>query len=82
MSASEQRYKTNPPIPPMPESEDKKDKGNKKSEEGEGKGKGKGKEAEKPRAQDFVSKGPQIPESMPPRVPREEIEARMKELNK
>ncbi|PYH71092.1 uncharacterized protein BO88DRAFT_451776 [Aspergillus vadensis CBS 113365] len=31
---------------------------------------------------DHLSKGPQIPDSMPPKVPREEIEARMKELNK
>ncbi|KAK1138342.1 hypothetical protein N8T08_002816 [Aspergillus melleus] len=33
-------------------------------------------------AQDFQSKGPQIPDSMPPKASREEIEARMKELNK
>ncbi|KAK2807763.1 hypothetical protein FQN50_005305 [Emmonsiellopsis sp. PD_5] len=44
---------------------------------------GAGGDKPKPTAQDFVSKGPQIPEGeMPPRVPREEIEARMKELNK
>ncbi|PGH11396.1 hypothetical protein AJ79_04897 [Helicocarpus griseus UAMH5409] len=37
----------------------------------------------KPSAQDFIAKGPQIPEgNMPPKVPREEIDARMKELNK
>ncbi|PYI03489.1 hypothetical protein BO78DRAFT_421570 [Aspergillus sclerotiicarbonarius CBS 121057] len=31
---------------------------------------------------DHLSKGPQIPDSMPPKVSREEIEARKKELNK
>ncbi|KAB8075669.1 hypothetical protein BDV29DRAFT_171575 [Aspergillus leporis] len=33
-------------------------------------------------AQDYLSKGPQIPENMPPKASREEIEARKKELNK
>ncbi|KAL4805847.1 hypothetical protein BDV18DRAFT_139990 [Aspergillus unguis] len=33
-------------------------------------------------ARDFISKGPQIPDNMPPKASREEIEARMKELNK
>ncbi|KAL4924786.1 uncharacterized protein BDV17DRAFT_295149 [Aspergillus undulatus] len=33
-------------------------------------------------AQDHLSKGPQIPDNMPPKTSREEIEARMKELNK
>ncbi|PLN86071.1 hypothetical protein BDW42DRAFT_190284 [Aspergillus taichungensis] len=32
--------------------------------------------------QDHLSKGPQIPDNMPPKASREEIEARMKELNK
>ncbi|OJD18061.1 hypothetical protein AJ78_01891 [Emergomyces pasteurianus Ep9510] len=37
----------------------------------------------KPAAQDFIAKGPQIPEGgLPPKIPREEIDARMKELNK
>ncbi|PGH34108.1 hypothetical protein GX50_03071 [[Emmonsia] crescens] len=37
----------------------------------------------KPAAQDFIAKGPQIPEgAMPPKVSREEIDAQMKELNK
>ncbi|RAK96909.1 uncharacterized protein BO80DRAFT_468262 [Aspergillus ibericus CBS 121593] len=31
---------------------------------------------------DHLSKGPQIPDSMPPKASREEIEARKKELNK
>ncbi|KAL2871518.1 uncharacterized protein BJX67DRAFT_377285 [Aspergillus lucknowensis] len=33
-------------------------------------------------AQDYISKGPQIPDNMPPKASREEIEARMKGLNK
>ncbi|KAL2820036.1 hypothetical protein BJX63DRAFT_428358 [Aspergillus granulosus] len=33
-------------------------------------------------AQDHISKGPQIPDNMPPKASREEIEARMKELNR
>ncbi|KAJ6095309.1 hypothetical protein N7486_006055 [Penicillium sp. IBT 16267x] len=33
-------------------------------------------------AQDHISKGPQIPDEMPPKASHEEIEARMKELNK
>ncbi|KAL3449305.1 hypothetical protein BJX65DRAFT_273250 [Aspergillus insuetus] len=36
----------------------------------------------KPTAQDHISKGPRIPDNMPPKASREEIEARMKELNK
>ncbi|KAL4956264.1 hypothetical protein BDW69DRAFT_181769 [Aspergillus filifer] len=36
----------------------------------------------KANAQDFISKGPQIPDNMPPKASREETEARMKELNK
>ncbi|KLJ11893.1 hypothetical protein EMPG_12946 [Blastomyces silverae] len=37
----------------------------------------------RPEARDFIAKGPQIPEGdMPARIPREEIDARMKELNK
>ncbi|KAL2368015.1 hypothetical protein RJZ57_007608 [Blastomyces gilchristii] len=47
----------------------------------------------RPEARDFITKGPQIPEvdvdflrafvgDMPARAPREEIDARMKELNK
>ncbi|KAI9933857.1 hypothetical protein ASPWEDRAFT_179794 [Aspergillus wentii DTO 134E9] len=31
---------------------------------------------------DFLSKGPQISNNMPPKVPREELEARKKQLNK
>ncbi|GIK06230.1 hypothetical protein Aspvir_001874 [Aspergillus viridinutans] len=30
---------------------------------------------------DYISKGPQIPDSMPPKASREEIEQRKKELN-
>ncbi|KAJ5860182.1 uncharacterized protein N7529_007492 [Penicillium soppii] len=41
-----------------------------------------GKDTQKAAAQDFLSKGPQIPDEMPPTASREEIEARMKELNK
>ncbi|KAF7587083.1 hypothetical protein BBP40_007799 [Aspergillus hancockii] len=33
-------------------------------------------------AQDHLSKGPQIPDNMPRKASREEIEARKKELNK
>ncbi|KAL2846241.1 hypothetical protein BJX68DRAFT_241008 [Aspergillus pseudodeflectus] len=40
------------------------------------------KQNKKPTAQDHISKGPQIPDNMPPKASREEIEARMKELNK
>ncbi|EGE84146.1 hypothetical protein BDDG_07091 [Blastomyces dermatitidis ATCC 18188] len=37
----------------------------------------------RPEARDFITKGPQIPEGdMPARAPREEIDTRMKELNK
>ncbi|KAL3460638.1 hypothetical protein BJX64DRAFT_290116 [Aspergillus heterothallicus] len=39
-------------------------------------------EQKKATAQDHMSKGPQIPDNMPPKASREEIEARMKELNK
>ncbi|KAL4781566.1 hypothetical protein BJX76DRAFT_359771 [Aspergillus varians] len=39
-------------------------------------------QSKKASAQDHLSKGPQIPDSMPPKASREEIEARMKELNK
>lgn len=39
-------------------------------------------EQQKATAQDFLSKGPQIPDNMPPKASREEIEARKKELNK
>ncbi|KAF7717902.1 Uncharacterized protein PECH_002698 [Penicillium ucsense] len=37
---------------------------------------------EKATAADHLSKGPQIPDEMPPKASREETEARMKELNK
>ncbi|KAJ9361495.1 hypothetical protein DTO027B9_656 [Paecilomyces variotii] len=46
---------------------------------------GSGQSSQEPRkatAMDHLSKGPQVPDHMPPKVPREEIEARMKELNK
>ncbi|OJD24992.1 hypothetical protein ACJ73_03638 [Blastomyces percursus] len=46
----------------------------------------------RPEARDFIAKGPEIPEDvdflrtfvgeMPARIPREEIDARMNELNK
>ncbi|KAE8150035.1 hypothetical protein BDV25DRAFT_155194 [Aspergillus avenaceus] len=38
---------------------------------------------DKPKAtiQDYISKGPHIPDNMPPKASREEIEARKKELN-
>ncbi|KAE8372259.1 hypothetical protein BDV26DRAFT_298043 [Aspergillus bertholletiae] len=39
-------------------------------------------ESHKATAQDHLSKGPQIPDHMPPKASREEIEARKKELNK
>ncbi|KAL4817698.1 hypothetical protein BDW67DRAFT_158893 [Aspergillus spinulosporus] len=39
-------------------------------------------QSNKATAQDYLSKGPQIPDNMPPKASREEIEARMKELNK
>ncbi|KAJ5110134.1 hypothetical protein N7532_002779 [Penicillium argentinense] len=41
-----------------------------------------GEHRDKASAADHLSKGPQIPENMPPKASREEIEARMKELNK
>ncbi|EEA26996.1 conserved hypothetical protein [Talaromyces marneffei ATCC 18224] len=37
--------------------------------------------ATKASAQDHLSKGPVIPHEMPPKASREEIEAKMKELN-
>ncbi|KAJ5946021.1 hypothetical protein N7454_002860 [Penicillium verhagenii] len=42
------------------------------------------KSEDKPKASafDHLSKGPQIPEEMPPTASHEEIEARKKELNK
>ncbi|KAJ5657460.1 uncharacterized protein N7484_001109 [Penicillium longicatenatum] len=42
------------------------------------------KSEEKPKASalDHISKGPQIPDEMPPKASHEEIEERMKELNK
>ncbi|KAI9370673.1 hypothetical protein BJX61DRAFT_514763 [Aspergillus egyptiacus] len=39
-------------------------------------------ESKKASAMDYISKGPQIPDEMPPKASREEIEARKKELNK
>ncbi|PWY83479.1 hypothetical protein BO70DRAFT_361597 [Aspergillus heteromorphus CBS 117.55] len=41
-----------------------------------------GQETQKASMVDHISKGPHIPDNMPPRVPKEEIEARKKELNK
>ncbi|KAJ5456471.1 hypothetical protein N7530_011745 [Penicillium desertorum] len=41
-----------------------------------------GQQPQKPTAADFVSKGPQIPDNMPPKASKEELEARAKELNK
>ncbi|KKK18680.1 hypothetical protein P175DRAFT_0503713 [Aspergillus ochraceoroseus IBT 24754] len=38
--------------------------------------------SQKPSIFDHIRKGPQIPDNMPPKASREEIEARMKELNK
>ncbi|KAF3404057.1 hypothetical protein DPV78_002917 [Talaromyces pinophilus] len=37
--------------------------------------------ATKATAQDHISKGPVIPDEMPPKASREEIEAKKKELN-
>ncbi|CAI7574532.1 hypothetical protein PENPOL_c008G06316 [Penicillium polonicum] len=37
---------------------------------------------QKATAADFISKGPQIPDNMPPKASKEELEARAKELNK
>ncbi|KAJ5143500.1 uncharacterized protein N7515_002287 [Penicillium bovifimosum] len=39
-------------------------------------------EQQKASATDFLSKGPQIPDNMPSKASKEELEARMKELNK
>ncbi|KAL5341463.1 hypothetical protein BJX70DRAFT_395850 [Aspergillus crustosus] len=39
-------------------------------------------QSKKATAQDHVSKGPQVPDNMPSKESREDIEARMKELNK
>ncbi|CAI7644157.1 unnamed protein product [Penicillium pancosmium] len=39
-------------------------------------------EQQKASAQDFISKGPAISDNLPPKATKEEIEARMKELNK
>ncbi|KAJ5171065.1 uncharacterized protein N7500_003848 [Penicillium coprophilum] len=36
---------------------------------------------QKATAADFISKGPQIPDNMPPKASKEELEARAKELN-
>lgn len=75
---------------------------NNDSSSSQGQSGGSQQEHQKPRAQDFISKGPQIPDrkssglrsthlgfyiaykclEMPPKASREEIEARMKELNK
>ncbi|KAJ5542661.1 hypothetical protein N7535_005085 [Penicillium sp. DV-2018c] len=41
-----------------------------------------GEQPQKATASDFLSKGPQIPDNMPPKASKEELEARMKELNK
>ncbi|KAL1983379.1 hypothetical protein VTN96DRAFT_10438 [Rasamsonia emersonii] len=40
------------------------------------------KESKKATARDHLSKGPQIPDTMPPKASREEIEARKRELDK
>ncbi|KAL2830246.1 hypothetical protein BDW59DRAFT_158576 [Aspergillus cavernicola] len=39
-------------------------------------------QSKKAKATDHLSKGPQIPDNMPPKASREQIEARKKELNK
>ncbi|CAG7966484.1 unnamed protein product [Penicillium nalgiovense] len=41
-----------------------------------------GQQPPKATAADFLSKGPQIPDNMPPKASKEELEARAKELNK
>ncbi|OQD75687.1 hypothetical protein PENDEC_c006G04305 [Penicillium decumbens] len=41
-----------------------------------------GEQRQKASATDHLSKGPQIPEEMPSKASKEEIEARKKELNK
>ncbi|KAJ5813602.1 uncharacterized protein N7503_000352 [Penicillium pulvis] len=48
------------------------------------KGSSETKSEDKPKAsaQDHISKGPQIPDEMPPKASHEEIEARKEELNK
>ncbi|OQE17915.1 hypothetical protein PENSTE_c019G04036 [Penicillium steckii] len=56
-------------FPPAPQKENK-DAPNKSGEQ------------QKASAEQHLSKGPQIPDDMPPKASREEIEARMKELNK
>ncbi|KAJ5952873.1 uncharacterized protein N7479_011286 [Penicillium vulpinum] len=40
-----------------------------------------GQKPQKATAADFLSKGPQIPDNMPPKASKEELEARAKELN-
>ncbi|KAJ5203690.1 uncharacterized protein N7498_004569 [Penicillium cinerascens] len=42
---------------------------------------GEGEQRQKASATDHLSKGPQIPEEMPPKASKEEIEAQKKELN-
>ncbi|KAJ5787810.1 hypothetical protein N7457_002800 [Penicillium paradoxum] len=41
-----------------------------------------GEQSQKASATDFLSKGPQIPDNMPPKASKEELQARMEELNK
>ncbi|KAJ5670655.1 uncharacterized protein N7477_006018 [Penicillium maclennaniae] len=41
-----------------------------------------GEQRQKASAVDHMSKGPQIPDEMPPKASKEEIESRKKELNK
>ncbi|KAJ5474167.1 hypothetical protein N7475_003733 [Penicillium sp. IBT 31633x] len=66
-------------MPVIPESSDFPSAPQKGGNEAEKKS---GEQSQKATAADFISKGPQIPDQMPPKASKEELEARMKELNK
>ncbi|KAJ5092554.1 hypothetical protein NUU61_007424 [Penicillium alfredii] len=65
-------------MPIIPDSSDFPSAAQKESKESQNRP---GEQPQKASAVDHLSKGPQIPENMPPKVSKEEIEARMKELN-
>ncbi|CDM27286.1 hypothetical protein DTO013E5_4491 [Penicillium roqueforti] len=65
-------------MPVIPESSDFPSAPEKGSNEAEKKPE---KQTQKATAADFLSKGPQIPDNMPPKASKEELEARAKELN-
>ncbi|EKV10042.1 DNA repair protein [Penicillium digitatum] len=66
-------------MPVIPESSDFPSAPHKEGNEAEKKP---GQQLPKATATDFLSKGPQIPDNMPPKASKEELEARAKELNK